>query len=266
MDNRINSKQNPKVKQLVKLRERKHRDTQEKFLIEGIREINAALDANVPICEYFICEDFIKSKEAKSLHLKISNSSIPIIELGPDVFEKCAYRENPDGIIAVSQKWEQSLDELTKEKQPIFLVLENIEKPGNLGAILRVSKGLGANAIICTENNIDFFNPNVIRASQGLVFSSNLISTNNEPLLTFLVENHFNISVTTPSAKETIWNSNLQAPLALVFGSENLGVSDFWLNANGIEKTKIPIKPNVDSLNLASAASIYLYEAVRNKN
>ena len=252
----IESLQNPRVKNLVKLRQKSHRLKQQLFIIEGEREINEALQSKVSILEFYTCLSCAK------ITLKFAPST-QIFEVSESVFKKISYRENHDGHIAVARYYESPLSELSLSKKPLIIVLENLEKPGNLGALIRTAEAANIDAIICCHPSIDLFNPNVIRSSQGLIFHVPIITTDNPSCLAFLKENQITPYTTNTKASQTHWELPKDSPCALIFGSEKEGLSHFWLQNPSTESVTIPMWGKADSLNLSVAASILIYECRR---
>lgn len=261
----IQSKQNEQVKNLVKLRERKHRDRQSRFLVEGLREIGHALTAGFEITHLYYCTDFFPS-EAHSTFIseQKSASSFPLIRMSPEAFTKASHREGPDGLIAIGVQQNNVLSDFKMSEQPLLLVLEGIEKPGNLGAILRSADGAGVDAVILVDCVLDLYNPNAIRSSQGLVFALPIVTTQREAFSEWLDAQQIAICATTPDTEKLHWDVNYQQSLALFMGSESDGLTDYWLE-KAANKIRIPMAGQADSLNVAAAAAVCLYEAKRQR-
>jgi TrmH family RNA methyltransferase len=262
----IHSRQNDQVKNLVKLRERKHRDRQERFLIEGLRELGHALGSDYEVDAIYYCPEFFPSTEHKTFITRIRDSEqVQLVRMCEDAFSKAAYREGPDGIIAIAKQQSHSLGELKLPTAPLLLVLEGIEKPGNLGAILRSADGAGADAVVLVDCVLDLYNPNAIRSSQGLVFALPIICTERAPLAAWLASNQIQCVATTPDTESLHWDIEYQQPTALFFGSESDGLSDHWLT-QASTRIRIPMAGRADSLNVAAAAAVCLYEAKRQRD
>ena len=182
-----------------------------------------------------------------------------------DAFANAAYREGPDGILGVGKQQAHALEELPLPKQPLLLVLEGIEKPGNLGAILRSADGAGADAIILTDCVLDLYNPNAIRSSQGLIFALPIVSVAHNHLKDWLQQHHIQSIAATPHTNQLHWDADYTSGTALFFGSESDGLSNFWIDAAD-QRIRIPMQGRADSLNVAAAAAICLYEARRQRN
>lgn len=261
---KITSLQNPRIKQLVKLRDRRPRDEAGVFLIEGYRELRRALEKAIPISEVYYAPDWFMGENEGTLLDAAHRAGASLFELSKDAFAKVAYRERPDGLLAVAPQWKRSLQDLKLPKEPFLLVVEAIEKPGNLGTILRSADAAGCDAVIVCDPVTDLFNPNVVRASTGVIFSVPcLISTSTE-VHAWLKKAGVRTVATTPAAKALYTDSDLRGPLAVVMGSEQYGLSDFWLREADLP-VRIPMAGQADSLNVAMATIITLFEAVRQR-
>ena len=262
----IQSRQNDQVKNLVKLRERKHRDRQERFLVEGLRELGHAIGSGYEVETIYYCPECFPSTQHETFIADTcSNDGPPLVRMSEDAFNKAAYREGPDGIIAIAKQQSHSIQELDLPAAPLLLVLEGIEKPGNLGAILRSADGAGADAVILVDCVLDLYNPNAIRSSQGLVFALPIICTEQAYLSEWLTKHQIQTVATTPDTKNLHWDIDYKKPTALLFGSESDGLTDFWLrHAN--ERIRISMAGRADSLNVAAAAAVCLYEAKRQRS
>lgn len=264
--NYIQSLQNEQVKNLVKLRERKHRDRQGRFLIEGLRELNHAFKAGIEIETIYFCPElFPGDSHSEWIHQMRHASQQTLTRMSRDAFSKAAFREGPDGLIAVALQSGSSLHEFPLPIQPLILVLEGIEKPGNLGAILRSADGAGADAVILVDCVLDIYNPNAIRSSQGLVFALPILNADQAQLDHWLTEHHFQIVATTPDTEALHWHVDYSGPTALFFGSESDGLKPFWLE-RAQQRIRIPMAGRADSLNVAAAAAVCLYEARRQRS
>lgn len=262
----IQSRNNDQIKNLVKLRERKHRERQERFLVEGLRELSHALDSDYSLETIYYCPQYFPSDEHSQFIHEVRNlNKVPLIRVSEEAFSKATYREGPDGVIAVARQQAYSIQELKLPDDPLLLILEGIEKPGNLGAILRSADGAGADAVILVDCLLDLYNPNVIRASQGLIFSMPIVCTQSDFLASWLLERKIQCIATTPDTSKLHWNADYKTPTALLFGSESDGLSDFWLN-RATEQIRIPMSGKADSLNVSVAAAICLYEARRQRS
>ncbi len=253
----ISSVQNPRVKRLVKLREDKKARAEDGLtLVEGFDEMRLALAAgHTPQTILFAPELTSRSMEFPAgEHLSVSRA----------VFEKISYRQNPDGWMGIFPIPQTSLDDLKLSKTPLIIVAESIEKPGNLGAILRTADAAGVDALLVCNPRVDVWNPNVVRASRGAVFSVPVVACENAEALKWLKGGMTRIVAATPSAEEVYSAVNLKSPVAIAVGTEDEGLSDFWMT-NADVKVKIPMMGKVNSLNVSVSTALILYEAVRQR-
>jgi RNA methyltransferase, TrmH family len=261
---KISSLQNPRVKQLVKLRDRRPRDEAGVFLVEGYREIRRALEKGVALREVYFSPEWFLGENEPALLVQAEAAGAQLFELSKEAFAKVAYRERPDGLLAVAPQWRRVLADLRLGATPFLLVVEAIEKPGNLGTILRSADAAGCDAVIVCDPVTDIFNPNVVRASTGVLFSVPLVVEESPRVQAWLKEKGVRTIATTPAA-ETIYSGvDLRGPLAVVMGSEQYGLSEFWLKHADVP-VRIPMAGQADSLNVAMATIITLFEAVRQR-
>lgn len=256
---KIFSTRNPKVKELLRLHKKKKlRYQQDIILVEGHKEIQIALK------KYRPHELFIYKKICGSIFFL--EKKFPLVfEIQESVFQKLAYRKQSGGIIATFHRNNLSLKELQLPKDPIILILVGIEKPGNLGAILRSAEAIGIDAIILSEIKTDIFHPNVIRSSLGTIFSHKVIIYKSNKLIKWLKIKKIHLLAT--SIKENtinIYESNLRSGIAIIVGNESLGLSNKWINSSD-RLLKIPMHGNIDSLNVSNAVSIILFEVLRQR-
>lgn len=266
MEDLISSPQNPRIKNLVRLREGKHRRRQKRFIIEGLREIQRAIDAHAFIREFYSCEELWVHHDAIDLADRVRNlSQVEAFAVSEPAFRKASARENPDGLLAVAEMPQLELDSLQLAPSPFIVVLERVEKPGNLGAILRSADAAGVNAIILTDPATDLYSPQTIRSSQGSVFSLPIAVSTNEETLAWLQGRNISIVASTPSARSLYWDVALRGPIAIVMGSEDTGLTPFWLENPKVLTARIPMQGAADSLNVSAAAAIFLFEALRQR-
>jgi TrmH family RNA methyltransferase len=263
---KITSLQNPRIKQLVKLRDRRARDEERVFLVEGYREIRRALDRGVKLTELYHAPEWYLGENEPALLADAASAGALLIELSREAFAKVAYRERPDGLLAVAPQWRRALADLPlpSGRPPLLLVVEAIEKPGNLGTILRSADAAGCDAVIVCDSVTDLFNPNVVRASTGVLFSVPCVVSESETVRSWLGAKGIRAVATTPAAERLYTETDLTGPLAIVMGSEQYGLSDFWLQAADAT-VRIPMAGQADSLNVAMATLITLFEAVRQR-
>ncbi len=262
---KITSLQNPRVKQLVKLRDRRDRDEAGLFLVEGYREVRRALEKNIRLLELYFCPDWFLGENEPALIEQARQAGAQLFELSKEAFAKCAYRDRPDGLLAVAPQWKHGLADLKLSAVPFLLVVESIEKPGNLGTILRSADAAGVDGVIVCDAVTDVFNPNVVRSSTGVLFSVPIVVADSASVHAWLKQQGVRIVATTPDTPSLYTQVELRGPLAIVMGSEQYGLSDFWLKQSDL-LVRIPMAGQADSLNVAMATIITLFEAVRQRN
>lgn len=260
----ITSRHNPKVKYLHSLKDKKLREQDQCFLVEGFREISRALQMQKNVKEIYLCPEYAKAESIfhlESLALKLNT---PIHYVSKSVFEKISYRESPDGCLSIVSTWNTALSTIAVNTHPLLVVAQSIEKPGNLGALIRSCEGAGAHALLICDPVIDIFNPNVIRASQGALFSIPIGIASSMEILEFFKRNQIQSIATSPDAQKTYWEISYKEPTAILVGSESHGLDAFWLK-NNTHKVKIPMHNLGDSLNVHTAAVLTLYEGLRQR-
>jgi TrmH family RNA methyltransferase len=260
---RITSPQNERVKDLVRLRDRRHRDRSGTFPVEGARETARALDAGVELREAYVCPGLLQ-RDARAVVGRLEDAGLPIVELAEPAFRKASYREAPDGILVVASAWSHRLEDLELADEPLLLVIDGLEKPGNVGALLRTADAAGATAVFLTGAGTDVFNPNVIRASMGSVFARPVVPAAVPDLAAWLAARSIRVLATSPGAERAFWDADLRGPTAIVVGSEHRGLEADWLSAADL-RVRIPMRGMADSLNVATAGALLLYEALRQR-
>ncbi len=261
----ITSFQNPRIKQVLKLKKRSERDKIKKFIIEGYREIKRAHASRWPIsCLLFSEQHFLGENEKELIESIAKNAEV--ISCSNKVFEKISYRDRPDGLIAIAPIIRKDLESfvLPKDKPALIIVAEAIEKPGNLGTILRSADAAGVDCLIVSDKCTDIFNPNVVRASVGTLFTVPVFETDGNDALKWLKERDVAIVAATPHASIVYTQVDLTKSVAIAVGTEQLGLSDLWMKKASIQ-VKIPMLGDADSLNVATATTLLLYEAVRQR-
>lgn len=260
---RLSSLQNPRVKNLVRLREGSHRRRQRIFLIEGQREISRALQAGRKLDELYFCEEHFRNESTASLLVEAEGAGLHLVPTTREVFAKASGRDHPDGLLATAPMWETALPSLETAPPRLVLLVEGAEKPGNLGTVIRTAEGAGVDLLIVTDPVSDLFGPQVIRNSQGALFSLPCAVASNEDAHAWLELAQLPLVATTPAAEKTLWEVDLRPPVALLMGSEKEGLSPYWLEQPNLTQARIPMAGQADSLNLAAATAIFTYEAVR---
>ena len=256
----ITSTQNPKIKSLLSLEKPRERRKQHLFVIEGKKEIKMALDAGYKIGNLFFCEEIISKKELETLN----TSDKLLIPVSKEVFDKIAVRENSGGVLAVAEQKTHSLNQIKLSASPLLLVLESVEKPGNLGAILRTADAAGVDAVIICDPQTDFYNPNVIRSSIGCVFTTQLASASSEETISWLKKNGVNIYCTYLSASKPYHLMDYTKPSAIIMGTEATGLSELWIK-NADMNIIIPMQGKIDSMNVSTATAVVVFEAKRQR-
>jgi TrmH family RNA methyltransferase len=265
---KIISSKNEKIKKIIKLRDKNKRKKYSLFFIEGYREILRAIESNVEIESLFIAPSlFLKDNEYKLIEA-IRLKKTPIYNCSEEVFRKISYRDRPDGLLVVAKCFShdfKKLKEIIKNKEnPLLIVCQSIEKPGNLGTILRTADAASVDAVIVVDPITDIFNPNVVRASIGTLFTVPIFVCESEKILKIFKENDIKTIATTPNSNKNYTEVDYKKGIAIAFGTEQLGLSKLWMKNSNI-LVKIPMFGKVDSLNIAAATTILLYEALRQR-
>lgn len=261
----ITSLQNPRVKEVVKLNRRPHRDETGLLLVEGYREVKRALDNGWKPRWLFYCPGLYLGKNEPAVVAEAAGAGAELFECVEHVFRKMAYRDRPEGLLAVGPQLRRTLADLDlPAANPLVIVAEAVEKPGNLGTILRSADAAGVDAVIVCDRCTDLSNPNVVRASIGTLFSVPVVEATSEDALAWLRERGIRVLAASPHADQEYTAADLTRPTALIVGSEQYGLDEFWMK-NAELKVRIPMLGQVDSLNVATATTILLYEAVRQR-
>lgn len=252
---RITSFQNPRIKLIKKLRDKRGREQEGRFVIDNERDLSRALE-----CGYEV--DFV-------LHTSRNRPDLPaewLYEVTPDILEKASYRDNPSGLVAVLfSRPLLKLADLNPTKQTLLLILVGLEKPGNIGALLRTADAVGVDAILFVDQALDLFNPNIIRASTGAGFLNNIYSANSADTIAFLHENGYRIAATVVDGDTDLFDANFLGRVAFVMGTEDVGLSADWVMASD-QRLTIPMIGQVsDSLNVSVSGAVCLYEAFRQR-
>lgn len=272
----ITSRQNPCVQRLLRLRDRAGRTESGFFPVEGYRELSRALATGTAVTEIYFCPALFKNRPAAEILLRDAETrKVALCEFGESAFEKVSGREGADGLLGVARlpglELAQLAPLLASVANPLLLVVEAVEKPGNLGALFRTADSAGCAALICCDPVADPFNPNAVRASQGALFSMPCAVAGPEAVADFLAARNIRIFATSPAAQKYYWDADFRGPSAILLGSEKDGLSAFWLeNAAGeparrIEAISIPQMGLSDSLNVGMAGAICLFEAFRQR-
>ena len=262
----ITSPTNPRLKALVRLRRRRARDEEGVTLAEGYEELQLALAAGVRPRTLFHCRDLMLEPESQlALVEEVRASGVETVALSRGAFEKVAYREGPDGFLAVLPRLGLSLAELELSENPVLLIAEGLEKPGNLGSMLRSAEAAGVDAVIAVDPVTDWGNPNVIRSSKGAVYAVPVATAATLGELVGWVRAHgIRLIATTPDTETLHTATDLRGPVAIAVGTEKYGLTDAFLAA-AEERVRIPMAGEINSLNAGVAAAVVLFEVVRQR-
>jgi TrmH family RNA methyltransferase len=260
----ITSFQNPHVKHAVRLRDRRHREKQGRILIDGARELRRAIDAGVRLIEVFVCEPLCHNREARRLLATLPSTGATVYSLVEPVFSRLAFGERAEGVLGVAAMPEATLDRLRLPDLPLVAVLEGVEKPGNVGAVLRSADAAGVSAVIVADPQTDLFNPNAIRASLGTIFSMPVASATAADALRWLRREGLAIFAARVDGSIPYTEADFRGPSAIVLGSEARGLTASWSGAE-VTAIRLPMRGVADSLNVSATAAVLFYEALRQR-
>lgn len=266
MDKCITSYQNPFIKQIIQLSDKsRERKKQGLFVVEGQREIELAIAAGYLLKAILYCSDIVLEEELYNLKGK-SPSSSEFIEVSQDVYNRIAYRSSTEGVIAIAHFKDHSVLKLEiKHPNPLILVAEAPEKPGNIGALLRTADAANVDAVFIANPLTDLYNPNIIRSSVGCVFTRNIATGTTAEIITFLKSNNISIFCAALQASQPYYSCDFTNSSAIVVGTEADGLSPEWLD-NSNQNIIIPMQGKIDSMNVSVAAGILIFEAKRQRN
>ena len=246
----------------------KERRAQKLFVVEGIREVTACIRNGYTIKSIFYNSQIVTPEQIKSIFpTDFSGTAPQLFSLTPNAYAKIAYRENTEGMVAVVEEKRLSLKDVKfckKWEHPLVLVVESVEKPGNLGALLRTADACGIDAVLVCDPLTDLYNPNLIRSSLGGIFTNQVVACSNEEALEWLRKNNINIFTAQLQDSQWYYSTDMVAPTAIVMGTESTGLTNFWREASNA-KIKIPMLGELDSLNVSVSAAVLCYEAVRQR-
>jgi TrmH family RNA methyltransferase len=262
---RITSRHNQRVKDAARLRTGRERQRGNRFLIDGAREIARAVAAGVRCIEAFVCDELCTSSEAKAAVATLRASGAELHEVSREVYAKLAFGERDDGLVAVAETPARRLSDLKLPPRPLVAVLEGLEKPGNVGAILRSADAAGVDAVILAEGITDLYNPHCIRASLGTVFRENVCTATSAEAKAWLVDQGLAIVAARPDAETLYTAADLTGGVAIVVGSEAAGLTEMW-SGPGTRGVRLPMHGIADSLNVSTTAAVLFYEAIRQRN
>lgn len=256
----LSSTSNPKIKSLIALSKPRERKKQQLFVIEGSREIRMALKAGYRIGSIFYCHDLI-SVDALEPELRDNKLLIPVTQ---EIFDKIAVRENSGGIVAVAEMKAHELSTVALPANPLILVLESVEKPGNLGAVLRTADAAGVDVVVVCDPQTDLYNPNTVRSSIGCVFTVPIATTTSSAAMDWLRNKGISIWCTYLEASKPYHETDFTGPSAIVMGAEATGISQAWITA-ATGNIIIPMQGKIDSMNVSTAAAVVIFEARRQR-
>ena len=262
MIKQISSTQNKEVKHLLQLQEKSRlRRKEGVFLVEGQREIALAIKGNLALKAIYFCPGLIELKEVE----KLNSPQVPITEISAEVYEKIAYRGSTEGILAIFKTKENRLQDITfKTKNPLILIAEAPEKPGNIGAILRTADAAKVDAVFIANPKTDLYNPNIIRSSVGCVFTNKIATGSTSEIIAFLKQHNISIYAAALQASKPYHTIDFTRASAIVVGTEATGLSEEW-RENSTQNIIIPMSGEIDSMNVSVAAGILIFEAKRQR-
>lgn len=259
---KITSLQNPRIKNIVKLAKSKERKEQNLFLIEGARELSLAMTADYEINSVYVCPELFRKTDYPDVLDSIGENKL--FEVSEAVFEKIAYREGSDGLLTLARPKNHALNDLKLSENPFIIILEAVEKPGNLGAILRTADAAQADAVIICDPATDLYNPNAIRSSVGCLFTVQTAVCSSRDALDFLRHKKIKSFAAELQASQWYQDTDFSTPSAILMGTEADGLTDFWLT-NADARIKIPMRGKIDSLNVSVSTAVLTFEAMRQR-
>jgi len=264
MPDPINSPSNPRIRNILKLQANsRERRNQNLFVIEGFREISRAIDSGIEITELFVCPEL--DRQGRSEALVAGDKKFAVTEMSANAFSRVAYRDGSDGFIALAIPRNLHLDDLKLNANPIILILESVEKPGNLGAIMRTADAAGIDAVIVCDPLTDIYNPNAIRSGVGCIFTRQVVTCTSAEAIGWLKKNNIKIFAAALTDDALIYHQkDYHGPTAIVMGTEATGLSRDWLEKSDA-RIIIPMKGISDSMNVSTAAAVLVFEVVRQR-
>lgn len=262
----ISSLQNPLVKRVRSLKEKsRERKKSGLFVLEGLRELQLAIKGGIVLETFFFCQEIIPEETLDSLDLQ-RFPAMKKVEISKDVYQKLAYRETTEGIVAIGKSKSHSLDQLTfKRKTPLILIAQALEKPGNIGALMRTADAADLDAVIIADPKTDLYNPNIIRSSVGCVFTTPIAIGTSHEVIQFLQKRHITIYGAALSSSKSYAETDFKGPCAIAMGTESTGLSEEWLEKSD-QNIIIPMQGEIDSMNVSVSAAILIFEAKRQRD
>ena len=261
----ITSLQNPRVREAVRLRDRRHREKQGRILIDGARELRRAIAAGVKLVETFVCEPLCQGDDARHVLASLPECGGESFEVSPAVFEKLAFGQRTEGVLGVAETPRPTLESLMiSSPMPLIAVLEGVEKPGNVGAVLRSADAAGVSAVLVADPKTDLYNPNAIRASLGTIFTTPVRAAGGDETLAWLRRRKMQIVAARVDGSVPYTEADYRVPTAIVLGSEATGLTPLW-TGDDIRAVRLPMLGRADSLNISVTAAVLFYEALRQR-
>jgi TrmH family RNA methyltransferase len=257
---KITSLHNPRIKNAIRLREPRARKQQQRIIIDGRRETERAWQAGVRIDELYVCPESCGELPAEWI-ARIEAAGATVCEINTDVLARLAFGQRAEGFVAVAHMPQRELDELTLPACPLVAVVEGVEKPGNLGAVLRTADAAGLDAVILVDSRIELYNPNAIRASLGAIFTVPVVATSGAAALAWLRDGGLRLFAARVEAAASYTAVDFRTPCAIVLGNEATGLTDLW-RGDDITAIALPMRGRVDSLNLSATAAVLFYHAM----
>lgn len=261
----ISSTANPRIRAAAALRDRAERESTGLTVIDGARELRRALDAGVEIVEAFVCDPMLAGEDARVALTALRAGDAPVHQTAPTAFARLAFGNRAEGLVAIIRAPSLDLARLEPPDDALIVVVEGVEKPGNIGAVLRTADGAGADAVIAASPRTDLTNPNVIRASAGTVFTMPVAAAPTGQVLDWLRGRGIRILAARVEASLPYTQADMTGPIALVLGAEDRGLTDAW-DGPGVEAVHVPMRGIADSLNVSVTGAILLYEARRQRD
>ncbi len=258
----ISSTKNPKIKNVIHLQKASERKEQNLFIIEGLREIEKAIISDYEFKSLYFCKKIV---DYDKVHGIVNKTNLKeVYEVSSEVYEKIAYRENTEGIVILAKPKTHTLDEILTKEKPLILVLEGVEKPGNIGAILRTADAAGVDAVIICDLTTDLYNPNIIRSSIGCLFTVPIAVAESKNAIEWLESKKIHIYCTYLQASVPYFTIDFKQSAAIVMGTEATGISDIWVNS-ATKNIIIPMYGQADSMNVSTSTAVVVFEACRQR-
>jgi RNA methyltransferase, TrmH family len=260
----LTSAANPRLRAVARLRNRRDREATGLTIVDGVREVSRALAAGVEVVEAYAGADLADGTDGSALLAALGRSGVDVRRVAGPALDRISFGDRNEGIVAVVRQPATDLERLALPENPLVVIVESVEKPGNLGAILRSADGAAADALVAADPQTDLFNPNAIRASLGTIFSVPLGSASASEVLAWLLAAGIRPVAARVDAAQTYVEADLRGPLAIVLGSEAEGLTRAWDDSR-VVPVRIPMLGTADSLNVSVAAAVLLYEARRQR-